>query len=203
MSKNILAVQSSFSISKEDFENAFKALQSALISEHSKRTGSENKLLWIRIELVKDATDLSELLEIIQWLPSFNEIGDIDGIDTRINKIGEEDLIFNALSPFVEDGSTLNIIAEDDSLEYDSFRYIFTGDKFINISRWKNAKDTKSETDKQVLVCFNSHFGEAFSAGSYEISTREWYVVSDEDGTMNNAEIEPEFWAEIDSPKQT
>lgn len=135
MSKNILAVQSSININKENFNDAFKALQSTLITEHSKRVGNENKLLWIDIRLVQQTSGLAQLLEVVQWIPSFNKLNDIDGIDTRINKIGEEDLIFNALAPFIEDGSTLNIIAEDDALEYDSFRYIFTDNKFIDIGR--------------------------------------------------------------------
>lgn len=200
MSKNIITVQSSFKIDKEDFDSAFKALQSTLITEHTKRTGNENRLLWINIKLVKQASTLIELLEIVQWIPSLNELDDIDCIDTRINKLGEEDLIFNALAPFVEEGSTLNIIAEDDGLEYDSFRYIFTNNKFINLNRWKSTNDVKPETDEQILICFNSHFGEAFSVGSYNKSTKEWHVVADADGTMSDAEIEPEYWAEIDSP---
>ena len=201
MSKNIIAVQSSIAIDKEDFNDAFKALQSALTTENTRRTGSENRLLWIDIKLIEQASNLIELLETVQWIPSLNELGDIDGVDTRINKIGEEDLIFNALAPFVEDGSILNIIAEDDDLEYDGFRYIFRDSRFINTNRWRSTKDTKPETDAQVLVCFDSHFGEAFSVGSYEKSTDEWYVVNDADGTMGNVEIEPEFWTKIDSPK--
>jgi hypothetical protein len=67
-------------------------------------------------------------------------------------------------------------------------------------NRWKNIEEIKPETEEQVLICFNSHFGEAFSVGSYQSTTEEWYVISDRDGTMDIAEIEPVFWAKIVSP---
>ena len=65
--------------------------------------------MWIDIEKVKESTKLESLLYVCQWFPEFNTNNDIDTLKSRINLLGEEKLIFKALSPFIQDDSDLII----------------------------------------------------------------------------------------------
>lgn len=67
---------------------------------------------------------------------------------------------------------------------------------------WIKCSEKMPEPDmeKYLLISFKSHFGIAISIGSFEEATDEWYVVSEEDGTMDKAIIEPEYWADFNMP---
>lgn len=129
MSKKILFDSSSIFIKEENFNEAFKNLKEKLLEEHSKRTGKENRLLWIDIEKVKESTKLESLLYVCQWFPEFNTNNDIDTLKSRINLLGEEKLIFKALPPFIKDDSDLIIYPEDESAGYKEHKYTFKDGK--------------------------------------------------------------------------
>jgi len=56
---------------------------------------------------------------------------------------------------------------------------------------------------KDVLLTFKSHFGQAFTIGCWDEEKASWYVVVEEDGTMDKiSEIKPEKWAYFDEPDE-
>lgn len=142
MSKKIVFDYGNIVIKSENFVKAFKSLKSALLLEHSKRTGNENRLLWIDIEKVKESTKLESLLHVCQWFPEFNLDNDIDTIKSRINLLGEDRLIFKALAPFIEDDSELILYAEDESTGYKEHKYSFkNGNMYFHNNKIETSLD--------------------------------------------------------------
>lgn len=129
MSKNIEFVEANIVIKKENFNEAFQSLKEALINEHSKREGNENKLTWIDINKVSKSENLISLLKVAQWNAELDEDENIDTLNSMIMKLGEEKLIFSTLAIYIENGSELMLFAENGSLEYSKIVYSFNNKK--------------------------------------------------------------------------
>jgi len=133
MSKKLVFDYGNIFIAKEDQEVAFNDLKTALILEHSKRTGNENKLLWIDIAKVNNCDNLKDLLTICQWHAEYDLNNNIDTLKSNINLLGEDELIFKSLAPSINNDSILIMYAENEIDLYREYRYIFDDGSMFKI----------------------------------------------------------------------
>lgn len=102
-----------FTIKKENFQRAFEALKKAALRS------------WIDESYLSDPkATLKDALECCRWTPLCHaETGDIINLEFTGEKLGDEDLLFQAIAPFVEAGSYITVYGEEDSI----WRWEFDG----------------------------------------------------------------------------
>ncbi len=74
-----------------------------------------------------DATTLAEAMEAIRWPITEDSDGNVVGIEFSGEKLGDDRHLLMALAPFVEDGSTLEMVGED----HNSWAWDFVGGRLL------------------------------------------------------------------------
>lgn len=120
MGYGIMQGKTSFCILFENCDAAFSALKS-LLSRHDLMTGGSraNDLIkdrWFAFTYRKDmeyAASLDWLMATWRWPIARNIIGDVVGVTFTGENLGDEDVLWSTLAPFVEDGCRIQIFGED------------------------------------------------------------------------------------------
>ncbi len=68
---------------------------------------------WVDSQELLDAENLGEALTAWRWEPAFDEVGNVVNLRFRGQKAGDDEVLLEALAPFVEDGGFL--VIEDES----------------------------------------------------------------------------------------
>lgn len=90
-----------FSIKKENKSKALELLKELF------RT--DNDIRWVSNSFVIDSETLEEAIEECCWSLENDDAGNVVGISFELEKLGDELKIFNAIAPFVEDGSYIEM----------------------------------------------------------------------------------------------
>jgi hypothetical protein len=69
-------------------------------------------------------TDVKAIIRAWRWEPKFDENGNICGINFDGEKYGDDGILFNAIAPYVEAGSYIEMVGEDGA----KWRWIFDGE---------------------------------------------------------------------------
>lgn len=96
-------VNSKFTMRLENQQKAFEAIQSL----HGKNYS------WVDPAFVK-ATDLVTIMKQWRWSPSVDDGDNIVEIEFTGEKLGQDQIFFNAIAPYVEDGSFIEMKGSDD-----------------------------------------------------------------------------------------
>ena len=87
----------------------------AIKSLHGKETigdASGRHFSWVNHNFY-ESNDLEEIMADWRWEVFFNGNGDINEIEFVGQKIGDDEILFKAIAPFVEDGSYIEMCGED------------------------------------------------------------------------------------------
>ena len=63
-----------------------------------------------------NASSLEEALQMWRWRATPDEDGGVAGLEFVGESRGDEDLLFQALAPFVDEGSYIAVVGEDDAV---------------------------------------------------------------------------------------
>jgi hypothetical protein len=77
---------------------------------------------WVDMSFSQAAT-IEEMFKCWRWNICSNENGDIDEIEFRGEKLGQDDVLFNAIAPFVKKDSFIEMTGEDGA----RWRWVFDG----------------------------------------------------------------------------
>jgi hypothetical protein len=70
--------------------------------------------MWINDSAEFLNTDsLEDALRVWRWLANSDELGRIEELAFRGENLGDEDLLFSALAPYVDDGSSIVVAGEN------------------------------------------------------------------------------------------
>lgn len=97
-------VKTNFGLPKDQITSAYNSLMSAL--------NAREKLNRIKKEDYESALTLPELMLACRWKPTLDQNGAIIGLECSGVKVAEEDLLFEALAPYVVSGSFVEYIRE-------------------------------------------------------------------------------------------
>jgi hypothetical protein len=88
---------------------------------------------WVNTDVVLNSETLGEALEEIRYAPKYNGNGDICVVEFTGEKYGDEKIFFAALAPYVESGSYISFVGEDDS----EWQWVFNDGKVekVDMSR--------------------------------------------------------------------
>ncbi|MDD3465563.1 MAG: hypothetical protein PHE67_00320 [Campylobacterales bacterium] len=98
------SIKSSFHIANNKVKQAYESLMSALSSKDS--------LCRIEKKDYQSASTLLELMMECRWEPIFNQNGDVVSLKHHYTNVAEEDLLFEALAPYVTNGSYIEFRSE-------------------------------------------------------------------------------------------
>lgn len=107
------SVKSKFEIKKENKEKALLALKGL--------AAKVQRLMWIDTDVITESEYLEEALDECGWELQHDGDCEIIGIEFQREKLGDEDQIFAAIAPFVENESFIEMRGEDG----DCWRWIF------------------------------------------------------------------------------
>lgn len=118
--------ESKFTIKKENFENALKSLKAVFVPENMNCYDYINgkkyhHFSWVNTRTVLESINIVEALEEIRYAPQFDQDSNICNVEFIGEKYGDEQIFFDALVPYVENGSYLCFKGEDG----DTWRWIF------------------------------------------------------------------------------
>lgn len=116
-------VEGSFEIKKDNHAKALEAIKS-LAGKETISDGSGRHFSWVDTEDFIEATSLYDAIAVWGWEPEEAERGgDIIGISFIREKLGDEEVLFNAIAPYVEADSYIEMQGEDG----ERWRWVFDG----------------------------------------------------------------------------
>lgn len=116
-----------FTIKKENFEAALKALKDLFRDERNMPiydwiNGTKHPhFSWVSTKEVLDSESLCQALSAIRWSPDVDSNEDINYITFEGEKSGNENIFFATIAPYVENGSYIGMEGEDGYL----WRWVF------------------------------------------------------------------------------
>lgn len=122
-------------IHKENKEAALAAIKALHGKEtvpdfvYGGKTEERKHFRWVDTEKYLAAQTLEECLRAWRWRPKLTERGDINDLEFTGEKLGDDDLLFTAIAPFVEPGSFIHFVGE----EGHNWKYKFDGNKMKEV----------------------------------------------------------------------
>ena len=113
---------SNFAIKAEDKEKALEAIKE-LAGKETIHDGSGKHFSWVETERFVNASTLKEAMDEWRWEIGEDEEGNVLDIYFSGEKLGNDEILFNAIAPYVKEGSYIEMSGEDGSL----WRWSFDG----------------------------------------------------------------------------
>lgn len=118
-----------FRILKENFSKALKAVK-GLAGKETIRDGSGRHFSWVDTAEFMNAGTLEAALTAWRWHPLIDtSYGHIIDLEWEGEKSGDDEILFDAIAPFVEKGSYIQMIGEDGY----RWRWKFDGKKCVEV----------------------------------------------------------------------
>ena len=121
-----------FFIKKEDFGKVLQAIRDTVNLEDrmSGRTWQEGKTIekyfsWTETKKIKNAKNIFKAFSSWNWNVDVDEDGNINYIHFLGEKIGDDEVLFEQIAPWVKHGSWIEMIGEDGEV----WRWIFENGK--------------------------------------------------------------------------
>ncbi len=125
-----------FFIAKENKEKALQAIKDLANIVQEKGGGGgwvgEKKVkwfAWVTTENFVNAKTLEEAMNEWRWEINSDDNGDIVGISFVGEKLGDDMILFNAIAPYIKEGSFIDMSGEDGYM----WRWKFDGEKVKEI----------------------------------------------------------------------
>jgi len=125
MSYGVTLEEIDIKIDKKHFPDIIKDLREAVINKQF-----EERYLTPQPEILKPDCDFTKVFEEFRWTPEFDLDGNIDNFEFYEYNLGNEDVFFNILGPYVEKNSYVRMRG-DDGLHWE---YQFNGNKMEEIT---------------------------------------------------------------------
>lgn len=113
----ITVTDNQLKINKENFQNCVNAI----ISLHGQETYQDH-FSWVDRNFYQ-LNSLKDILNAWRWEPLYDESGNIQQLEFTGEKLGDDELLFKTLAPFIEPDSFINFRGEDNY----HWQYAFDG----------------------------------------------------------------------------
>ena len=134
-------VGGSFHMKKENFNNALNAIKELV------ENGQQYS--WVNSDTISKANDLFEAVREWGWSVHTDVNGDIDDIDFDAEKMGDDEILFNAIALFVKDDSYINMRGEDG----EGWKWYFKDGEchtFDGETKYKTLDDDYDDQEKKI-----------------------------------------------------
>lgn len=106
-------VASYFIIRKENLPATLQAIKE-LHGKETVKLGPKHHFRYANPDFYKAET-IDKIFKDWRWTPSFNEEGDLDDLQFRGEKLGDEEILFKQIAPFVEHGCDIEMTGDNDA----------------------------------------------------------------------------------------
>lgn len=107
--------------------------QAAALAAMIKLGNEKRNFYWVELNDFVNSTTLAEVLDAWRWEPRQDKDGNIVGISFVGEKIGDEEILWNTLAPYVRKDSYIEMGGEDGAC----WRWVFNGTTCTEISpKW-------------------------------------------------------------------
>jgi hypothetical protein len=113
---------SKFFIKEENKEDVLSAVKDLVSSK------SDNYFSWVVSSNALRATNLVEMFDEWRWGVYEDEFGNIINIDFTGEKIGDDEVLFQTIAKYVEQGSFIQMVGEDGHI----WRWFFDGEDVLD-----------------------------------------------------------------------
>lgn len=127
-----------FRIDAQKMDAAFAALNTLAQKAPAARRGYFS---WVDTATLQGARSVADHLKEWRWEPTFDVQGDLVRISFTGEKLGDDKTLFDALGPFVENGSFIVMQGEDGEM----WRWVFDGARCIEQSAKVSFDDVSSD----------------------------------------------------------
>lgn len=144
-----------FFIAKKDFINTLDAIK--LLMTKVKELGSsvsstgEIWFAFVITKLVSEAQSLSEALEGWRYHTETDKDGNIHSIYFTGEKLGQDQLLFDAIAPFVKEGSYISMIGESGC----KWKWIFKNNQCVKVFNELIEEKIEKEVKKEQMINMN------------------------------------------------
>ncbi len=111
---------SRFRVRKENLPHVLGALKALAMRAPAQSWGHFS---WVDTATIQRASSVQEHLKEWRWQPKFDESGDLASLSFNGEKLGSDKDLFDAMAPFVERGSFIQMQGEDGEM----WRWYFDG----------------------------------------------------------------------------
>lgn len=133
MGYRIFQLQTRFLVLHRNCEAAFASIQNLcqpspkllLGNGKTESLPQVRNFAYVEGRAILESHTLADVLTEWRWSPTIDEEGNIQGLEFLGEKLGEENLLFNLLAPYVEAGSFIEVVGEDSKV----WRWRFDGDR--------------------------------------------------------------------------
>ncbi len=117
--------ESHFFIPKEYHGMALQAIRDFMLKTYTADSGMQviRSFPWVNTDEVVNSETLKDALYYWRWDPYTDENGDITDLSFDGEKLGEDELLFGVIAPYVKEGSYIVMQGEDNY----TWRWYFDG----------------------------------------------------------------------------
>ena len=112
-----------FFIPQESINDAYQAIKS-LKGQETVKDSRGRHFYWVDYNFDKLPT-FDAIMKAWRWSPEYDSAGNVTRLSFTGEKSGDDLVLFNAIAPFVQDGSYIEMLGEDG----DRWRWIFQDNK--------------------------------------------------------------------------
>jgi len=119
-------------IDKKDFDAVIEAVKNLLkrVEEIGGGcNGSQRTFSWVDSYELQNSVSISDVFNSWRWEVGFDENGNINLFEFAGEKLGDDEILFSAIAPWVRENSYIQMQGEDD----DMWRWYFTDGKMKEI----------------------------------------------------------------------
>lgn len=123
MGYRMSVMECNFALKKENHADALEAIKS-LAGKETIHDSSGGHFSWVDTKDFLDARHIENALEAWRWEAEFDPDGNINRLCFVGEKLGDCELVFNAIAPYVEENSYIQMLGEDGF----QWRWVFSKD---------------------------------------------------------------------------
>lgn len=111
---------------------------------------------WVDPDFATKCDNFHDIMEEWRWEPEYDDGGNVDNIEFIGEKIGQDKVLFDAIAPFVEPGSFIEMVGEDGT----KWKWAFDGMtcKEVNVIDTFEDDETVSEAETRRFTALMNEF---------------------------------------------
>lgn len=137
-------LSSSFALKRSNEKDALAAIK-ALAGKETITDGGGRHFSWVDHDFATKYDNLHDMMEEWRWELEYDDDCNVDAIQFTGEKIGDDKILFDAIAPFVEAGSFIEMQGEDGA----RWKWVFDGKTCVERAAETTYEDDECVTEQE------------------------------------------------------